>query len=389
MEDFIKELNEMNLEQVIERKSQLETEIRSAENTENLEGMEEKINAINERIADLKDLELRKAQAAALNNGTAQPDNTIDSRKGVNNMEQRTFAVDSVEYRDAYLKNLMGRELDAEERAAISASKVIPTETLNKIVAKLEDAPLLNRITILQIKGNVSIPYEKTTNDANWVAMATAATDSADALDAVALGAYKLIKTIEIGADVEAMSISAFESFIVESLSRKMRVALQAAVINGTGSSQPTGVTKAGAVTSQAKTYTKAGITYADILSIMAELKAGYHANANWTIPSATFFGEVLGLVDSNKRPIVVQNVQAGAGYMLMGHPVDLVDVAADTITFGDYSRYYMNLGENVDISADKSVAFRAGSTVYRAMALCDGAPVDKDAIVVAKKSTT
>ena len=41
--EFIKEISEMNLEQITERKAELETEIRSAESTESLEGMEEKI----------------------------------------------------------------------------------------------------------------------------------------------------------------------------------------------------------------------------------------------------------------------------------------------------------------------------------------------------------
>lgn len=382
------ELSNMNMEDVLARISELDTEVRDSQDVEVVKKATEEKKVLLERKAELEDLETRKADALALQNEDVQPEKIIEKMEERKMEEKRTFAVDSVEYREAWLKNLQGKELDVEERAAVSASKVIPTETLNKIVAKLEDAPLLNRITILNIKGNVSIPYEKTTNDANWVAMATAATDSADAVDAVVLGAYKLIKTLEIGADVEAMSVPAFEAFIVDALARKMRVALQAAVINGTGSSQPTGVTKSGAVTSQAKTYTKAGITYNDILAIMSELGAGYHANATWTIPSTTFFNEVLGLVDTNKRPIVVQNVQAGAGYMLMGHPVDLVDAAADTITYGDYSRYYMNLGNNIDITSDKSVAFRSGSTVYRALALCDGAPVDKDAIVVAKKAT-
>jgi hypothetical protein len=39
-------------------------------------------------------------------------------------------------------------------------------------------------------------------NAAAEVAMGTAATDSADALAHVSLGAYKLIKTVEITADV-------------------------------------------------------------------------------------------------------------------------------------------------------------------------------------------
>ena len=79
--EFIKEISEMNLEQITERKAELETEIRSAESTESLEGMEEKINAINTRIAELKEFETRKTQAEALQN-TAEMILTIREAPG-------------------------------------------------------------------------------------------------------------------------------------------------------------------------------------------------------------------------------------------------------------------------------------------------------------------
>ena len=79
--EFIKEISEMNLEQITERKAELEKEIRSAESKESLEGMEEKINAINTRIAELKEFETRKAQAEALQNNVVVPDKTIEETR--------------------------------------------------------------------------------------------------------------------------------------------------------------------------------------------------------------------------------------------------------------------------------------------------------------------
>ena len=125
-------------------------------------------------------------------------------------MEERTFAVDSAEYRQAWLKNLQGKELTVEERDAMTASSAIPTETMNMIVHKLELNPLIAAVDMSYIPGNVTFPAEDTINDANWVEMATASTDSADTLKAVTLGAYKLIKTVYINADVHDMDIPAF-----------------------------------------------------------------------------------------------------------------------------------------------------------------------------------
>ena len=72
MENFIKELNEMNLEQVEQRLADLEKEIRDAKAVSELEGMDEKIAAVKERHAELKELETRKQNALALQNGAIE-----------------------------------------------------------------------------------------------------------------------------------------------------------------------------------------------------------------------------------------------------------------------------------------------------------------------------
>ena len=67
-------------------------------------------------------------------------------------MMEKTFTPDSVEYRDAYLKSLMGLPIEIEERTALaSAAAVIPTETLNKIYGKLEENQLIREIDDLRI----------------------------------------------------------------------------------------------------------------------------------------------------------------------------------------------------------------------------------------------
>ena len=334
-----------------------------------------------ERKAELEDLEARKKSALELEEGK---EGAKRERGGKEMPEERKFTIDSKEYRDAFMKKLMGRELDAEERAAISAQATIPTETLNQIIAKLQENPLLGRITMLTIPGHVSIPKEDAVGDANWVEMSAASTDSADTIGALELAAHKLIKTVEIGADVDAMSIPAFEAWLVKSLTNKMEAALQKAVVAGTGSKQARGITNGDSVKAEQKsTYTEDAMTFKDVMKIMGNLPGRYHKNASWSMPSKTFFNEVLGMVDANKRPIVVTDPSVGSGYRLMGRPVDLVD-DAEAIIFGDFSRYYMNIAAGIEIKADGSVGFRTGSVCYRAMALADGGVADNEAFAIA-----
>lgn len=283
------------------------------------------------------------------------------------------------EYKNAFLKKLQGKELTQQENALVTASGVIPTETMNKIVEEMEYvAPILGKIDLSRIPSNLSIPVEDTVNDASWVAMGTASTDSEDVLTTVDLAAYKLIKTVEIGADVAVMAIPAFETYLVNRLAKKMAKALENAVINGTGSSQPTGLLATGIITNTGE-FTMAGMTYDDLLTIIGDLPDhGYRAGASFVMPSSLFYSDVLPALTDKGSGLDVQAVEK---MKVLGYDVILCDrVAADTLIFGNLENYAMNMASDVKIESDKSVAFRTGSTVYRAMALVDGKPLNVDA---------
>lgn len=307
-----------------------------------------------------------------------------EQRKDENNMDEKRFAIDSAEYRDAFFKSLMGKELTAEERTAVSASAAIPTTTLNQIVGKLEENPLLAAIDIMNIPNLISIPVADAVTDANWVAMGTAATDGADSLTSVALGAYKLIKTVEITADVEAMAIPAFESWLATQLANKIEACVDVTVISGNGTGKATGL--ATTISTATGSFTKAGMTYKELMAIIASLPTRHHKGAKFVMPRTVFYGDVLGMVDANGRPVVVADPQSPAKYNVLGYPVIVDDNAVvsstDNVFFGDLKQYKFNFSKAIEVSKDGSVGFRSGSTVYRAMALADGKLADSTAIV-------
>lgn len=319
--------------------------------------------------------QLRSNIAAGLVTGR-----TIEHIEEENNMNNR-FAVDSAEYREAYLLGLQGRELTTEQRAAVTATAAIPTQTLNQIFRYVEESPILARIDMTYIPGNVVLPVEGSVADASWVSMATAATDSQDAITSIALGAHKLIKTLEITADIEAMAIDAFESWLVAKLGEKMQKALDNAVFNGTGTNQPTGICKA--ISTATGTFTKAKATYADLVNIISKLPSGPAKNAVFAMPRTLFFTDVLGIEDKNGQPVCHADVESPAKYNILGFHVILDDnVPADTILFGDFKAFKMNIAKAPVISSDDSVGFRTGTRVYRALALADGKLATNDAFV-------
>jgi HK97 family phage major capsid protein len=296
-------------------------------------------------------------------------------------MNNGTFAIDSAEYREAFLLNLQGRELTAEQRAAVTGTAAIPTQTLNQIYRYVEESPILSSIDMTYIPGNITLPVESAVADAAWVAVGTAATDSADAVTSISLAAHKLIKTLEVTADVEAMAIDAFENWIVAKLGEKMEKALDNAVFNGTGSGQPTGILKT--ISTATGTFTKAKAKYSDLIAIIAALPTGPAKNAKFAMPRKLFFTDVIGIEDQAGQPVCHADVTSPAKYNILGYPVILDDnIPADNIIFGDFKAYKMNIAKAPVISSDDSVAFRSGSRVYRALALADGKLAMADAFV-------
>ena len=341
---------------------------------------------IAERQTLLNEIETRKATLAKV---ASLPEKELEPviNKEEEMEEKRTFAVDTEEYRSAWLKKLMGKELDIEERDAMTASSAIPTETMNMIIHKLELNPIIKAVDVSYIPGNISFPVESAVADANWVEMATAATDSADALTAVTLGAYKLIKTVSITADVQAMAIPAFEQWLVARLANKIEKAIDAAILTGNGSGKPTGILTTLATADG--TWASTGLVWKDIATIIGKIKSEYRAGSTFVMDSNLFFGSIVGMVDNNKQPVVkLADTEGPAAYRLVGFPVIVDDnCTSDNILFGDLKAYKFNFAKTPDVSSDDSVEFRTGNRVYRAMALADGKLADTNAIVRYKKA--
>ena len=374
------DLKEMTVEQLEERKGAIAAELDN--DGADLDALENEVRAIKAELESRAADEAKKAEVRQ--EVVAGAGETIKNFEEAIKMDKRDFSVDGAEYRNAWLKNLMGKELDTEERAAITGTDAIPTETLNKIINVLKDNALLGKIDMLQIPGYVKIPIYSTNNEANWT---DTASDSADAIGSITLQPKQLIKTIEVPATVDKMSISAFERYITEALANKIESALQKAVIAGTGSTEPTGIITA--ATSKTGTFTKAAVTKADLLKIMGDLQSEYQNGACWIMPSKVFFAEVMAIADHND----FTNVNNGFDYKLFGKDVVFDDNAKvstkDAILYGQPKAYHMNLGEGVKVDKDMSVGFRSNSAVYRGVCLADGNLDNAGAFVAYTRATS
>ena len=350
--------------------------------SDDLDELEELIDQIEGRKAAItKKAEKREALIRKIAGG--QAGKVVRAFKDQNKEERKMYEVNSKEYRNAWLKKLQGKELNAEERTAMTATAAIPTETMNQIVGKLELNPMIAAVDVTHFPNKVTYPAESSIADASWVEMGGASTDSADTLAAITLSAFKLIKTVSIDADVKAMSIDAFETWLVERLANKIEKAIDAGILNGGGSTSGECLGIKATKSEEDGTYTAAGMKWKDLTKIMGALPGQYHPNATFVMEPTLFFGEVLGMTDSQNNRVVVNDPQEPRKFNILGYPV-IVDanVATDEVYFGDLKAYKFNFASDVEVTSSDEVDFRVGSRVWRAMCLADGKLADPNAIV-------
>lgn len=353
---------EMSMEELLERRTAIATEVEA--DGADLDALEAEVRDINAEIESRnKAAEQRAAILDSVKEGEGE---TVKEFTQETKMEERTFAVDSMEYRNAWLKNLMGLNLDAEERSAMSTVDVVPTITENKIINRLESADLLKYIDLTQFKGAVNIPNYTTNGDADW----GASNEQQDVIGHVALSVYQLIKTIEVPGKFDAVSIDAFEAYITEALANKIAAALQTAAITGNGSGKPTGINHTHSTADG--TFTKAGITKADLMKIMGALPAKYQKDAVWIMPNKVFY-EAMANCDLPGFAAIGADLKPA----IAGKPVVVDDAcvisSTDTIFYGAAKAYHMNLGAPIEVARDASVGFKSNAVNYRAVCLADG----------------
>lgn len=379
---------------------------------------EERARKLGEKLEKAKDEELeeiRKEMDELKSAEIIEDEDTIDERSllrgamadlekrnaSAKNLEVRNETKDKIEeknileteeYRNAFLKRLQGKELnDIEKRAMTTAEgsvgAAIPTTTLNRIEENLrQTSALYNLIDVLNIPGYLAIPKEDTVNDASWVAENAASTDVDDKLGSVNFAAYKLIRTISITAEVSRMTITAFETWIVKKLTERMAIAIENAILNGTGEGQPKGILKETIKTIESKA---AGvIAYADICNMMANLKAGYKRGSAFVVNTQTLWNDLATITVGDQLVFVPDPTGEYAG-RIFGKPVIEDEyIPEGNILYGLFSKYTMNWNQPIGVTSDDSTEFRSGNRVYRGMALVDGKTVNTEAFVLLKKKS-
>lgn len=309
----------------------------------------------------------------------------------------------SMEYRRAFMNYVLNgtRIHPMNAGTAVTTTTeggaVIPTVLVDRIIEKiLASGMILPRVTQTAYKGGVSIPVSLVKPTAEWVAEGSDATGAkldVKSANMITFSYYKLKCKVAITLEMDVMSISAFENMIVNNVSEAMTYALENAIINGTGSGQPTGILAAKVADGQAVITAKAGeYGYKDLINCEKALPLAYENGAVWLMNKKTFM-DIEGMVDSAGQPIARINygISGAPERTILGRTVVLNDympstgVVAALFNMEDYI-LNTNLGLTVKTYEDNET----DDQVTKAIMLVDGKVVDNSSLVtLTMKSST
>ena len=368
------------LHQIEERSGEIHTAVETAEHDE-LEKLSAEITEMEERkaalLAEKAELEAKEEEARSFDESKATE---IELPKAVmpEQEERKMFDINTVEYRNAWVKRLIGREMSEEERAALSgAGAVIPTMTVNAVFDKLvKPAELLGKVDVSQFPTYVRFPRATTNNAATSQAVGGTITESSDAVGYIDLVPNEYVKLLTVGADIDHMAVEAVHDWIVNNLVSNIRYAINKDILVGTGTNSLKGITTSVAADATALPAT---VTKASILKIMAALGGNYQEGAIWIMTPKMFFEDIMSLTALNDY--VIQN---GFGYKLFGHDVVLMSEALvstkETIFYGDPKAYKVNIFKALEVKQFETAT--STNLQFRGATMADGELLDTNAFV-------
>ena len=126
------EIKTMTVDELLARKEEIAAEVDSLEDLETVQARSAELDEISAELEARKELAEKKAEIrSAVAAGDGEVKETIEFKE---EERKQMFGIETVEYRDAWTKRLVGRELTEEERAALSAAaNVIPKMTVNAV----------------------------------------------------------------------------------------------------------------------------------------------------------------------------------------------------------------------------------------------------------------
>ena len=402
LENKIKELEEKiaKLEEQLKEKGE---EATKEENEERLKEIEEEVDKLNEekakleesRNATIKQMEIRSK--AAFNPVASY----LPGRNAGNNA--RRIENTDMEKRQAFMEYILTGKVSEKRGDAITltadASAVTPNTIMQRVIKELREyGQIWSRVTKSNVKGGVSIPVATLKPTASWVGENKVADKQKYPVDGkVSFLFHKLQCRIAVSLEVDTTTLEIFEDSLVEALKEAMIVALEKAILSGSGEGQPLGIINHEDV--KVVELTEEEIkTYRGWIKAKKAVPASYKKRISFILNDSDFTNYIEGMVDQNGQPVgrVNYGLNGEETTKVLGKDAILVeddyltpfDNASKGDVFGiicDLSDYIFN--SNMEIVIKRYFDEDTDQWITKATLIGDGKMSSKQSVVLLKKN--
>lgn len=316
---------------------------------------------------------------------------------------------DTLAYRNAFM-NYVCRNvpMPAEVRAdatttAADAGAVIPTTTLKEIIQNLSSyGNVYALVRKLNVQGGIAIPILSLKPEATWVGEGASESKKLEAKTSITFSYFGVECKIAQTLLANVTTLDEFQQQFVPLATEAIVKAVEIAIFNGNGTTQPLGVLKDGRVPegnvitmtpeefkSWAGWHTK----------VKAKMKRAYR-NGTFFMAQGTFDGYIDGMVDENGQPVGRTNygINGEETYRFMGKSVESVEdeciAAYDDAAEGDVVAVFMKptdyaINSNMQMTTVKWVDHDTNEVKNKCILICDGKLVDANGVLIIKKGAT
>ncbi len=226
------EVMNLNAEEIEARKAQIREEINAAGDQAALDALEDEMNAIEERVAQIN-IETRRADMKAVAEGLGKEIETPTEERKMTELEIRS----SKEYINAFAQYLKTGKAD-ECRALLSTNAPangqvpVPTYVEERIKTAWDRVELMSLVRKTYIKGNLNVGFELSADPAYIHTEGSAAnTEEALTLGIVELKPESIKKWITISDEALDLSGEAFIDYIYDELTYRIAKKAQEVLI--------------------------------------------------------------------------------------------------------------------------------------------------------------
>lgn len=348
------------------RAAELRKLIKEATTADEVRRLGEELNVVEQEVRDaqkqLQDYEARNVQTGtgfdpAAATGLSRVDGTQMNQQRKD--EKDCYA--TVEYRMAFKEYVQtGTPIPAELRAggdsgttiAADIGMIVPTTIMNEFIKDVSKVygQVYAKVRKLNVKGGVEFPISKLSANFKWITETTPSgkQKAGDINEKVSfsyhIGEIRVAETLL----AQVVSLDLFESEITRIMVEAYVKAMDTAIISGTGSGQPLGITKDPRVTGNTGNIIEfeadeIGDWTAWRKKLFAKVPLAKRGSGEFLFPASTVESNLLTMKDANGRPLFREATDGTVGNLagtFFGREVTLVepDIVKDydTATTGD-----------------------------------------------------